>query len=156
MVHFADVLEQVKEKLQEPLQESGASLAANFSVTPTVYFSRDNLFSLLENLISNSIKYREPQRPLHIFLSTELQDRYVVLKVQDNGIGMDLNQYGQQLFSLFRRFHDHVEGSGVGLYIIKRIMDNNQGKVEVQSVPGEGTTFLLYFVNHDQHTGARV
>ncbi|WP_207435229.1 sensor histidine kinase [Sabulibacter ruber] len=156
MVSLTEVLDQVKESLREPLQDSGALLRADFTAMPEIYFSRDNLISLLNNLISNSIKYREPQRPLHIFLSSELQDRYAVLKVQDNGIGMDLNRYGQQLFSLFRRFHDHVEGSGIGLYIIKRIMDNNNGKIEVQSVLGEGTTFLLYFVHHEQHTGARV
>ncbi|MFD1754268.1 ATP-binding protein [Rufibacter sediminis] len=156
MVSFDHVLQQVKENLATVIQAAQAHLQADFSAAPAVYFSRDNLYSLLLNLISNSIKYREPQRPLLISLSTSLQDQYLVLKVQDNGIGIDLEQYGQHLFSLFRRFHDHVEGSGVGLYIIKRVMDNNRGKVEVESVPGEGTTFLLYFVNHDQETGPRI
>ncbi|RNI31547.1 hypothetical protein EFB08_03240 [Rufibacter latericius] len=156
MVSFELVLEQVRATLEEALRASQANLQADFSAAPEVYFSKDNLNSLLLNLISNSLKYRDPQRPLLISLSTRYQDQYLVLTVQDNGIGIDLKQYGQHLFSLFRRFHDHVEGSGVGLYIIKRIMDNNRGKVEVESVPGEGTTFLLYFVNHDQETGPRI
>nr|WP_255478834.1 ATP-binding protein [Rufibacter sp. XAAS-G3-1] len=156
MVSFALVLEQVKERLAEPLRLSNANLQADFSAAPEVYFSRDNLYSLLTNLLSNAIKYRDTQRPLQISLSSSLQDQYLVLRVQDNGMGMDLSQYGQHLFSMFRRFHDHVEGSGVGLYIIKRIMDNSRGKVEVQSVLGEGTTFLLYFVRHDQQTGTRI
>jgi signal transduction histidine kinase len=156
MVSFAQVLEQVKERIAEPLRLSEAQLETNFSAAPEVFFSRDNLYSLLVNLLSNSIKYRDSERPLQISLSTSLQEHYVVLKVQDNGIGIDLNQYGQHLFSMFRRFHDHVEGSGVGLYIIKRIMDNSRGKVEVESVLREGTTFLLYFVRHDQLTGTRI
>ncbi|WP_210488031.1 sensor histidine kinase [Rufibacter aurantiacus] len=150
MVSFAQVLELVKERLAEPLSIAEANLHTDFSAAPEVYFSRDNLLSLLTNLISNAIKFRDALRPLQITLSTRHQDHYLVLTVQDNGMGMDLSQYGQHLFSLFRRFHDHVEGSGVGLYIIKRIMDNNRGKVEVDSVLGEGTTFQLYFVNHEQ------
>ncbi|WP_062542806.1 sensor histidine kinase [Rufibacter tibetensis] len=153
---FQAVLEQVQATLAQSIRESDAKIQADFSAAPEVFFSRDNLYSLLRNLLSNSIKYRDPQRTLQISLTTRLQDQYLVLEVKDNGMGMDLSQYGQHLFSLFRRFHDHVEGSGVGLYIIKRIMDNNRGKVEVQSVLGEGTTFLLYFVNHDQDTGKRV
>ncbi|RNI29878.1 hypothetical protein EFA69_10110 [Rufibacter immobilis] len=156
MISFAQVLEEVKGRMPEVNWDTDVSLETDFSAAPEVFLSRDNLYSLLRNLISNSIKYREPQRPLRISLSSELQAKSLVLKVQDNGIGMDLSQYGQHLFSLFRRFHDHVEGSGVGLYIIKRIMDNNRGKVEVESTLGEGTTFLLYFVNHDQDTGERV
>ncbi|KAA3439717.1 sensor histidine kinase [Rufibacter hautae] len=150
MVSFEQVLELARETLAEPLNIAEANLHADFSAAPEVFFSRDNLLSLLTNLISNAIKFRDAQRPLQIFLSTRHEDHYVVLTVRDNGIGMDLSQYGQHLFSLFRRFHDHVEGSGVGLYIIKRIMDNNRGKVEVESVLGEGTTFLLYFVNREQ------
>ncbi|KAA6435371.1 ATP-binding protein [Rufibacter glacialis] len=156
MVSFATALAMVQERMPEPLKIAGAEVKADFSAAPEVFFSRDNLLSLLTNLLSNSIKYRDSERPLRITLTTRLQDPYLVLEVQDNGMGIDLEQYGNHLFSLFRRFHDHVEGSGVGLYIIKRIMDNNRGKVEVQSVLGEGTTFLLYFLNHDQDTGARV
>lgn len=156
MVPFVEVLAQVKARLAEHLQTSGADLQVDFSAAPEVFFSKDNLFSLLYNLLSNSIKYREPQRPLQIFLSSALEEGYIVLKVQDNGIGIDITKYGPQLFSLFRRFHDHVEGSGVGLYIIKRIMENNRGKVEVESVIGEGTTFRLYFVNHLKATATRV
>jgi signal transduction histidine kinase len=155
MVSFAEVLEQVKARLAEPLQASGAELQVDFTGAPEVFFSRDNLYSLLYNLLSNSIKYREPQRPLQVSLSSALEDGYIVLRARDNGIGIDTTKYGPQLFSLFRRFHDHVEGSGVGLYIIKRIMENNRGKVEVESVIGQGTTFQLYFVNHLKATATR-
>jgi signal transduction histidine kinase len=67
-----------------------------------------------------------------------------VLAVEDNGLGLSAKQQ-EKLFSMFRRFHDHVEGSGVGLYMVKRIMDNAGGKIEVDSQLGAGSTFRIYF-----------
>jgi signal transduction histidine kinase len=156
MVSLANVLEEVKARLPHEIRAPDTRLETDFSGAPAVFFSRANLSSLLFNLLSNSIKYRDPNRPLHLSLSTSREKGYLVLKVQDNGIGIDLEQYGQHLFSMFRRFHDHVEGSGIGLYIIKRIMENNRGKVEVESVQGAGTTFLLYFANQVHDNNARL
>ncbi|WP_192825225.1 ATP-binding protein [Rufibacter sp. LB8] len=155
-VAFDEVLAQVKGDLTEALQISQAQIITDFSAAPTLSYSKENLRSLLFHLLSNSLKYRDPERPLTVTLKTEVQEKFVRLTVQDNGIGMDLSRHEQQLFSLFRRFHDHVEGSGLGLYIIKRIIDNNRGKVEVQSTLGQGTTFFLYFVNHQIETGTTV
>ncbi|WP_082893557.1 sensor histidine kinase [Rufibacter ruber] len=152
MVSFSEVLAAVKTQLQALIQTANAEITADFSGAPAVYFSRENLHSLLYHLLTNALKYREPSRPTRVALTSQLQERSIVLAVRDNGIGMDLERHGPQLFSLFRRFHDHVEGSGLGLYIIKRIMDNHRGKVKVQSTLGEGTTFSLYFVPHVKDT----
>jgi signal transduction histidine kinase len=71
----------------------------------------------------------------------------VALRVQDNGLGIDLQRHGKKLFTMFSRLHDHVEGSGIGLYIIKRIMENSGGEIEVSSQLGVGSTFTVYFKN---------
>jgi signal transduction histidine kinase len=68
----------------------------------------------------------------------------VVLTVQDNGLGMSEVQQ-RQLFGLFQRLHTHVEGTGVGLYITKRLVENAGGRIAVQSQPGAGTTFTVTF-----------
>lgn len=70
---------------------------------------------------------------------------YVVLTVEDNRIGIDLEKHRKKIFNLFKRLHDHVEGNGVGLYVVKRIIDNYQGKIEVESQVNKGTAFKVYF-----------
>jgi len=67
-----------------------------------------------------------------------------VLTVQDNGLGIDLERYGPQLFQLFRRFHPTVEGTGMGLYLVNRIVQDHGGRLEVDSTVDEGTTFRVY------------
>jgi signal transduction histidine kinase len=64
--------------------------------------------------------------------------------VQDNGLGLAPEQQAQ-LFTMFRRLHSHVEGSGIGLYMVKKILENAGGKVEVESSVGKGSTFRAYF-----------
>jgi signal transduction histidine kinase len=67
-----------------------------------------------------------------------------ILTVQDNGIGIDMERFGPQLFQLFRRFHTHVDGTGMGLYLVNRIVQIHGGRLEVTSTVGEGTTFQIY------------
>lgn len=146
-VSLQEVFDNVMKDIAERLVGFEHTIEADFSQAPEVLITKENLYSLLYHLLTNSIKYRDPSRPLHILVSSDQQERYTRLLVKDNGLGMETTQYEGKIFSLFRRFHDHVEGSGIGLYIIKRIMDNHRGKVEVKSTVGEGTTFYLSFVN---------
>lgn len=106
-------------------------------------FSRKNFRSILYNLLSNAIKYRTPDCLCQIEVSTHLEDEWVVLRVKDNGLGIS-SENQKNLFTMFKRFHDHVEGSGIGLYIIKRIIDNAGGKIEVNSTAGKGSEFKVY------------
>lgn len=100
--------------------------------------------SIVYNLLSNSLKYRSPERTLELSISTESTPEYVILKVEDNGLGMKKNDHAK-IFYMFKRLHDHVEGTGIGLYIVKRIVENAGGKIEVESEEGKGTTFQVYF-----------
>ena len=77
-------------------------------------------------------------------LSCQTTADYHVLTVQDNGLGLSPEQQAG-LFTMFRRFHGHVEGSGIGLYMVKRSVENAGGRIEVQSEPGQGSTFRVYF-----------
>jgi signal transduction histidine kinase len=93
--------------------------------------------------LSNAIKYRSINRPLKIKIKTYKENNFLILSITDNGLGINYNQQSK-LFTMFKRLHSHVEGTGIGLYIIKRIVENNQGKIEVQSEEGKGTTFKVY------------
>jgi PAS domain S-box-containing protein len=107
-------------------------------------FTRKNFRSILYNLLSNAIKYQAPDRPCIVAIQTRLEEPYVVLTVKDNGLGMN-ERHKEQLFTMFKRFHDHVEGTGIGLYMVKRIVENAGGKIEVESEEGTGTEFKIYF-----------
>ncbi|MDX5346444.1 MAG: PAS domain-containing protein, partial [Hymenobacteraceae bacterium] len=141
-----EVLEDVKADLEPLLPLSEVDLQLNLEVEYLPY-ARKNLRSILYNLLSNAIKYRKPDKQVQIKLSTHDTPEYVVLSVQDNGLGLKKGQL-QKLFSMFTRLHSHVEGSGIGLYMIKRMVENMEGKIEVDSELGEGTTFKVYFKKH--------
>ncbi len=86
-------------------------------------FSNKNFKSILYNLLSNAIKYQSPERECIIQVHTCLEEPYVVLSVKDNGLGIN-EAHQKQLYTMFKRFHDHVEGTGVGLFMVKRIIEN--------------------------------
>jgi PAS domain S-box-containing protein len=141
-VAFEEMLENVKIDLQESITESQAHIESNFQILEISY-ARKNLKSVVYNLVSNAIKYRSSERTPHIRVSTQAEGEYILLTIQDNGLGMNPDQQ-QNLFRMFKRFHTHVEGTGIGLYIVKRIIENSGGRIEVESKPDRGTIFRVY------------
>jgi signal transduction histidine kinase len=85
-------------------------------------FSAKNLRSVVHNLLSNALKYRHPTRPPRVRIACVHTDHHFVLTVQDNGLGLSEPQQAR-LFQLFQRLHTHVEGTGVGLYMVERIVE---------------------------------
>jgi len=130
--------------LEKEISDAQAVIKTDFAAAPTVKTIRPYMDSILYNLISNAIKYRVPDRPPIIVLQTSFQDDFICLKVCDNGLGIDLALYRNKLFTLYSRFHDHVEGKGLGLYLVKSQLSAVGGKIEVESKLYEGTTFFVY------------
>ncbi|MBC3539115.1 chemotaxis protein CheB [Rufibacter sediminis] len=143
-IDLARLVKDVTLDLEPMIKAADAQLIVEVSKCPTLSFSEKNLRSIVYNLISNAVKYRSPDRTPVVSLHCETQDDFIALKVQDNGLGLTEEQM-EHLFSMFQRFHDHVEGSGVGLYMVKKIMNNAGGEVKVESQVGEGTTFTILF-----------
>jgi len=141
------VLEQqlslIRVSLERELSESGGVIEADFKVA-TVQAVRPLMDSILMNLVSNAIKYRHPDRRPRIRLRSERVDDGVCLSVSDNGLGMDLKTYGDKVFSLYGRFHSHVDGKGLGLYLVKTHVQAMGGRVEVESKPEKGSTFRVF------------
>jgi two-component system, sensor histidine kinase and response regulator len=146
IVNIPEVLDDVKLSIQELIITSTADIKTDFKACEEIRFSKKNFKSIVYNLLSNAIKYRDPQRKPKIFIKTEIEGNYVLLSVKDNGLGMELKK-DTKIFSMFKRLHDHVEGSGIGLYIVKRIVSNAGGKIEVESTVGKGSVFKIYFNN---------
>ena len=142
VVDLAVLVEDLRLDLAPLLATSGARLTLDVAACPQVSFAPQHLRSIVYTLLSNAVKYRHPNRPPHVQLRCRSTEALVVLEVEDNGLGLRPNQQGE-LFGLFRRLHDHVEGSGLGLYRVKRLVENAGGTIRVQSEAGVGSTFTV-------------
>jgi signal transduction histidine kinase len=131
--------------IEADIREANASIATEWHSVKYIFSLRSYVYSILLNLVSNAIKYRHPLRPPVVTLSADwLPDGCLCLTVADNGLGVDLKGNPEKIFGLYKRMHDHVEGKGLGLYLVKTQAQALGGRVEVASQPGEGTTFKVF------------
>ncbi len=142
-VDLAQVVEEVLLDLAPLAPLASQQVEVDLSSCSTIRILEKNLRSLVYNLLSNAFKYRSPERTPRVGIRCESRAAYQVLTVADNGLGMEEGRMGQ-LFTMFKRFHDHVEGSGIGLYMVKKMVENAGGKIEVESQLGVGSTFRVY------------
>ncbi|WP_460575285.1 PAS domain-containing sensor histidine kinase [Hymenobacter coalescens] len=143
LVSLAELTEEVVGTLEPQVQAARACITTDFAACSALSFARANLRTILLNLLGNSLKYADPLRPARIHVAVWVDQGQPVLEVQDNGLGFDAAKYGAELFHLFRRLHTHTAGTGVGLYLVKRIVEASGGGVEVASQPGAGATFRI-------------
>ena len=113
---------------------------------PRLVADRVQITKVFQNLISNSIKFSKPDEPpkIHISSKKDEEKNEYVFSVVDNGIGMD-PQYAGRIFTIFQRLHtrDEYQGTGIGLSIVKRIIERHGGHIWVESEPGKGSTFYF-------------
>jgi signal transduction histidine kinase len=143
-INVKTVIEEQCTILEESINESNATIniAENLQ---TVCANKRLLGEALLNLLSNAIRYREPSVPLIVDISTKSTPSSTIINVTDNGIGID-PKYHELIFAIFERLST-IEGSGVGLTIVKTIMDKHKGQVRIDSALGDGTCFCLEFPN---------
>lgn len=142
-VNIENIAQDVIHALKSDILNKGINITTNFE-TSEIIFSRNNLRSIVYNLLSNAIKYKKPECLLEIILSTKKINDYVLLEVKDNGLGIAKEQQ-EYIFKKATRIDSSIEGTGMGLYIVKRMVENNDGKVEVKSKLGKGSTFSVFF-----------
>jgi len=142
VVVFAEVVEEVLQDMQRIIIATNATIQQDFQV-PSIKFSKKNLRSIFYNLISNAIKYRKIGVPPVVEVKTFFENDKIVIYTRDNGLGIK-QENKKRVFEMFRRLHAHVDGSGMGLYIVKRIVENASGSIDIESKAGEGTIFRIY------------
>ncbi|GAA4274113.1 PAS domain-containing protein [Aquimarina gracilis] len=108
------------------------------------------LDSILLNLITNGIKYRSKNRDSYVSLSAYTDEKYVVLCVEDNGLGIDLKKHRAKLFGMYKTFHHNKDARGIGLFITKNQVEAMGGKIEVESEVDKGTLFKIY-LKHEKN-----
>jgi PAS domain S-box len=141
----------------ETIQDTNAIIEShNLPVINGIHFQ---VLQLLDNLVGNALKYRHPERTPHIRIKTSVKNgtdlynrnadnnvQYLELTIEDNGIGFDA-RYADKIFDLFQRLHDkaNYSGTGIGLAICRKVMQNHKGFITAHGEPGKGATFTVYF-----------
>ncbi|SHI88878.1 PAS domain S-box-containing protein [Hymenobacter daecheongensis DSM 21074] len=145
-VAVAAVCRQALFGLEELLHECGGELHNEIPETLRLPGSRAYFHSIFHNLISNAIKYRSDSRPLLIRIQAVAgPGSGTTILFSDNGMGFDAEQFGQEIFQLYRRFHKHRPGRGIGLFLVKAHVESMGGQISVSSRVNEGTRFTLFF-----------
>jgi signal transduction histidine kinase len=143
-VNIVELIENLKEDLNPLIEESNAKIEVIGLEVFSINFPKKNFRSIIYNLLSNAIKYRSPDRSPEIVVDVGSVNGKIILSVTDNGLGIPSDKL-EKVFTIYNRFHDHVEGSGLGLYIVKRIVDTAKGQIGVKSSLDKGTTFTISF-----------
>lgn len=123
--------------------EKKAVVNNNLSDDLFLYSNEAYLESIILNLASNAIKYSHPERTLILSIDSIITDESITIKLSDNGIGIDLEKYGKDIFGLYKTFHSNENAEGIGLYITKNQVEAVGAEIEVESKVNEGTTFII-------------
>ncbi|MBD3749357.1 MAG: PAS domain S-box protein [Sphingobacteriales bacterium] len=142
---FVQIYDKTIEILVGQIMQSEAVINCDFSKAPDILYNKTYLESIFINLLTNAIKYRDDKRKPEIFVETAYVNNRVVLKVIDNGLGIDLEKHGDKLFGLNKTFHRNSDAKGVGLYLTKIQIEAMGGKIYAQSQVNKGTTFVVEF-----------
>ncbi|WP_180970092.1 GAF domain-containing protein [Deinococcus planocerae] len=140
--HAGAVFDAVLRRLHPEIERTGASVTRG--ELPRVIADTQQLDQLLQNLISNGLKYRRERIPPEVHVSAQREGRVWRFAVRDNGIGIE-RQYFDRIFVIFQRLHgrEEFEGTGIGLAVCKKIVERHGGQLWVESTPGQGSTFFF-------------
>lgn len=143
-IRIEDIINECLSRFKEQLDAiEGFKLSLSLS-KQKLKFDKSTFSSVFDNLFSNAIKYKSTERALNIDIkSYQDNSKNVVIEFNDNGIGIDKDKLGDRIFNLFERFHEDSEGSGLGLHLIKSIVERANGSIYYESELGRGTTFFI-------------
>jgi len=142
LLSFEHIIEDVRLTLAEQIDASKARITSEIDISQ-VMFVRRKLRSVVYNLVNNAIKYRSKDRPPVISIKTTAEDGFMVISIVDNGRGIPEAEF-QNIFRKYERLVDDVEGTGIGLYLVKEIITTAGGRITVDSEPGKGSVFTVY------------
>ena len=142
LLNFEDILEDVRLTLSDDIYAAKAIITSKINVSE-ITFSKRKLRTIIYNLINNAVKFKATKRQPEIMVTTHKKKEFMVISVKDNGIGIEKNKF-EAIFSKYYRLENDIDGSGIGLYLIKEIVNNAGGKVVVKSEVNKGTEFQIY------------
>lgn len=147
-INFKQILDEISANLKYMcIQSPMVDISVNISNPRAFYSDKNRINVVLNNLISNSIRYRNPtsDNP-YVKVQVNTSESGASISIQDNGIGID-KEFHPKIFDMFYRISEASEGSGLGLYIVKEMVNKMEGKINLQSELGAGTTFNISIPN---------
>ena len=144
-VLIKDVFENVFNQLSFLISVHKPILKIDLEDVTILDINKSYLESIFLNLLTNAIKYRDPNRQLKITIATKVEDDNLIITFKDNGIGIDLEKNKEKIFGLYQRFHNYPDSKGLGLYLVKSQVESMGGTISVASTVGKGTTFTIIF-----------
>ncbi len=142
---FEEIVSSTRDQVSTLLDECQAEVHTNFVEAPNIEYPKTYLESIFINLLSNAIKYRSPQRRLKVHIRTYVEKDQIHLKVEDNGLGIDLVRHGSKMFKMGKTFHASKDSRGMGLFMIKTQIEALKGEIKVESTVDQGSTFTVIF-----------
>jgi PAS domain S-box-containing protein len=144
-VEFNTEFKLIAKVLENQIMESNAEISCDFRSVPVITSVKSYIYSMMYNLLSNSIKYRSEERRPVIDVKTTLADNFICLSVEDNGIGINVEKHRDKIFDLYARIHNNtVPGKGMGLSMVKVQAETLGGRVELDSELNKGSTFRIF------------
>ncbi len=145
VVSLDNTVSKVLKDVAAIINENQVQVSVNVSPDHKVNGVIAYIESIILNLVTNAIKYRDPEKMPTVFITSKIEDEFVVMKVADNGLGIDMEKYGEKLFGMYKTFHRNKDARGIGLFITKNQIEAMGGSINVSSEVGKGTTFLVKF-----------
>ncbi len=145
-LEFEATLKTVLMALEGNIKASGAKIEYDFSECPEVFYIPAYLESIFQNMITNSIKYKHPDRKPVIKVRTTKIRHHIYLYFEDNGMGIDLDRYGDSVFGMYKTFHHNPDAKGIGLFMTRNQVEALGGTIDIDSTVDVGTTFTVKLV----------
>lgn len=151
-LYLAKEVNHILNVLNMVISENNAKITNHINPNLYVYYNPSYIESIIQNLLTNAIKYKHPDRDPEIKIESVIDDKNIQIKISDNGLGIDLVKFGDSIFGLYKTFHKNKDAEGVGLYLIKNQIETYGGKIEVESEVNVGTCFTISIPNEKRIT----
>lgn len=143
MITIAETVDNIINQLGFLLLEKKPKITLNYDKTLAIYSNKLYFESIVINLMTNALKYNNPDNELQIEINSHSDGKFTYLDIKDNGLGIDLKKYQDKIFGLYQRFHNYPDSKGLGLYLVKSQVISLGGDIQVKSEVGIGTTFTV-------------
>lgn len=143
VIKFSDIIKEIELSIDNLIKVEKVQFELDFSEVNEITSIKSYVYSIFYNLVSNSIKYKQPNVHPIIKIKSALVDKQIVLLFKDNGLGIDLKKNKDYVFGLYKRFHHHTEGKGMGLFMVKSQVETLGGRISIRSEPNRGTEFKI-------------
>ncbi|WP_245978026.1 PAS domain-containing protein [Flagellimonas taeanensis] len=144
-LNLNESIDKVRKNLSAFLEKNKVKIINNIPQDMIVWSVPAYLDSIILNLVTNAVKYSSPERSPVITMDAKKRDKTLIFSVSDNGLGIDLERYGDKIFGMYKTFHNRKDAKGIGLYIIKNQIEAMGGSITVNSEVDKGATFNVYF-----------